>query len=337
MSEINFKVAGKLSAYFKQKLGVRQHKTGWLRQGVCPSCGKQKKYGVNISINRTNCFSCGYNKKPLDLLMILEGIQTFTEAYNFLDAFEGADYLETPIEFLKETAGDFPESYKLIILGKSTMGDIARRYLKNRGYDVTKLAMNGVGYCTRGRYEGRIIIPYYEAGKLIYINARQFIDLGGPKHKNPEIEEYGIGKSMVIYNVDCLNIYRSCYLLESATNALTLGERAFSIGGKMISNYQLTKVLKSPCKTIIIILDPDARWEAINLAIQIIQHKGVRLVMLPMILKPGTDKYMDVNDWGKKSKRKLMGFIRETGYITQSELFQMLYSEERPLHKLSNA
>jgi len=334
---MNKNITGKLISYFKQKLGVKPWKTGWFRQGTCPSCGKEKKFGVNIGLNRTNCFSCGFNDKPLDIVMKLEGINILSEVYNFLNAFEGTDYLEAPVEFLREAPGDLPESYKLIIIGKSLMAELARNYLKDRGYSIIKLAMLGVGYCTRGRYEGRIIIPYYRAGELVYINARQFIDLGGAKHKNPEMEEYGIGKSMVIYNIDCLHIYSSCYLVESATNALTLGERAFSIGGKMISNYQLSEVLRSPCKTIIIILDPDARWEAIDLAMALVDHKKVKLVLLPKILKKGTDKYMDVNDWGKKDKPRLLNWIKETNTITRQELISLKLNEERPLHKLPSA
>jgi len=334
---MNNKITGKLIAYFKQKLGVKQWKTGWFRQGTCPSCGKTKKFGVNVSLNRTNCFSCGYNEKPLDIIMRLEGINTLSEVYNFLNAFEGTDYLESPVEFLKEAPGNLPESYKLIIIGKSLMANLARSYLKNRGYRIIKLAMLGVGYCTRGRYEGRIIIPYYRAGELVYINARQFIDLGGAKHKNPELEEYGIGKSMVIYNVDCLYIYNSCYLVESATNALSLGERAFSIGGKMISKYQLSEILRSPCKTIIIILDPDAEWEAIDLALSLVDHKKIKLVLLPKILKSGTNKYMDVNDWGKYDKPKLISWIRKTELISRRELISLRLDVERPLHKLPSA
>ena len=37
------------------------YRRGWLK-GDCPECGKDKKYGVNIALNRTNCFSCGYKK-----------------------------------------------------------------------------------------------------------------------------------------------------------------------------------------------------------------------------------------------------------------------------------
>ena len=37
----------------------------------------------------------------------------------------------------------------------------AVRYLQGRGFDVDYLDYLGVGYCSKGKYEGRIIIPFF--------------------------------------------------------------------------------------------------------------------------------------------------------------------------------
>lgn len=326
-------VAGKLAAYFRDKLDVKPHRTGWLRQGTCPSCGKEKKFGVNPLFDRTNCFSCGYHPKPLDLLMHLEGFSTWMEAHTYLKSFEGTEYRDSPVDFIKEKEVSLPESYTLIILGDSTLANLARNYLKKRGYkNLTALAMKGVGYCTTGDFAGRIIIPYYRAGRLIYYNARQFVKIGpGGPHKNPGMDLTGLGKSMVMYNSDALYIYDSCYLVESATNALTLGDRAFSTGGKILSNYQISDIIKSPCQRITIILDPDAQWEALKTGLDLARHKKVRMVFLPKKKKPGSEKYLDANDYGKK---KTLEFVRASKYMTYEEIYRRFIVEPKPLHYL---
>lgn len=316
----NRQVAAQLTTWFLSRLGGHQHRTGWLRQGECPNCGKEKKYGMSVYLDRTNCFSCGYHPKPLRLLMKVEGLESYNEAYKFLGAFDEASLLDKPVKQLKQKFGKLPESYRLLTLGDSMYSKLARKYMKGRGYNITDLSMRGVGYCTSGKYGGRIIIPFYEGGKMVYFNARQFINVG-EKHKNPPIEEFGIGKSLLIYNADCLQVYKKVYLVESATNSLTLGDKAFAIGGKKISGYQLSKVIKSPCKDVIMILDPDAYWEALKTGLTLCRYKRVKIVKLP-------DK-KDVNDIGKKETLKL---VKKSPWLTYKDIYKIYLNTERPLH-----
>lgn len=318
---LNSDINGRLISYFIQKLGVKPHGTGWYRQGLCPSCGKDKKFGMNIQQDRTNCFSCGYHPKPLKLVIELEGLTTYTEAFNFLSAFESAAYLETPTKFLEEKVGKLPDGYKLITLGESRIGRMARRYMEGRGFDLDELELKGVGYCVEGKYYGRIIIPFYEAGKMIYFNARQFMEISDDKFKNPGMDEFGIGKSLLMYNSDCLHLYRRTHLMESAMNCLTWGDDAFGIGGKIASNYQVTKVLSSPCKEVIILLDPDAYWEALALGLRISHHRKVKVVKLP--------NKKDVNDLGRK---KTLKFVNDTPWMTYKEIYKVYLSVPRPVH-----
>jgi DNA primase len=314
-------MVGKLVSYFVQKLHVKAHSTGWYRQGTCPSCGKEKKFGVNVSQDRTNCFSCGVHTKPLNLLIELEGLETYNEAFKFLAAFESAAYLETPTEFLKEKVGNLPEGYKLITLGTSQLAERARRYMVNRGFDLDELMYKGVGYCTSGKYFGRIIVPFYEAGRMIYFNARQFMNISEDKFKNPSMEEFGVGKSLLMFNSDCLHIYRRVYLMESAMNCLTWGDDAFGIGGKIASKYQKTKILNSRAKEVVIILDSDAYWEALQLGLELSYHKKVKVVKMP--------HKKDVNDLGKSATRKL---ILNTPWQSYKDLYRIYLQTERPVH-----
>jgi len=114
----------------------------------------------------------------------------------------------------------------------------------------------------------------------------------GPKFNNPKADEFGIGKAMLIYNVDCLEIYKTVYIVESVMNAKTLGDNATATDGKKISKYQLNIYKKSSVERFIIILDPDAYEEAIDLALELVMSKKVKVILL--------DEGTDVNDIGRK-------------------------------------
>lgn len=295
---IQKKQRGKLLTYFRTRLGMFDYKGTWLK-GDCPSCGASLKFGANIASDRTNCFICTYNEKPIDVVVMKEGLPNREAAYVYLRTFEDAPFLDTKIEELIQKPAELPAGFTLLSFGNSYIAQGARNYMEGRGFNIRELSLQGIGYCARGEYKYRIILPFYEAGRLIYFNARQFMDFGS-KFKNPAVEDFGIGKSMLIYNVDALAVYRKIYIVESVTNALTLGSNAIAIGGKVISNYQLSKVLKSKVTMIVIILDNDATDYSIQMALKISIHKKVKIIIPPV------DK--DVNDLGKTKTKKLEKF-----------------------------
>lgn len=303
-------VQNKLHEYFEQR-GFRDYRNGWMK-GDCPDCGKENKYGVHLEDDRTNCFSCGYRVRPLRALMALEGFNTLNQAYLFLRAFEGAEYIRREDPKIETRAAEFPPGYHLISLGDSEVAKLARNYMKKRGFSLNSLEMAGIGYCDEGEYFGCIIIPYYRLGKLVYYTGRRFINWVGEKFKNPRMEDFGVGKSTLIYNVDSLQMYKHIRVVESATNALTMRDRTIAIGGKAISDYQLNCLMKSPCTSISIILDPDAYSEAIALGLRIVNYKQIKVIKLP-------DGY-DANDLGYKEVRRIE---KSTKYQTWGELYSL--------------
>jgi hypothetical protein len=278
-----------------QKLGLYNYRRGWLK-GDCPSCGKHK-FGIHLGLNRSNCFSCEYNIKPIDLVMQLESIETIHEVHALLNNIDGIEYVEPiiePYQLKKNTV--LPDSYVNIRRGDNRFGKTARNILVRRGFNITKLSRAGWGYCTKGKYQGYIIMPFYLNGKLIYFNARKFLG-DGPKFNNPDIDDFGLGKSMILYNIDALYMFNKIYLVESVMNSETIGSNGIATGGKKLSNYQLNTIIKSPVKKVIIGLDDDAIDDAIRVAFKLIDHKKVKILLMP--------KKQDVNDIGKKATKKL--------------------------------
>lgn len=304
-------IKGKLFKYFTSKLRIKKSTKGWWRCD-CFNCGGNYTFGIQIESFKTHCFKCGYYSNPIGLLMKLEGFEQVNEARKFLDIQQEYDAYERIAKVEKKVTEslDLPESFTLLMQGDSMIAKAARHYMRKRGFNIKKLSLHGVGYCSTGEYAGYIIFPYYRKGKLVYMQGRVFMG-GGPKMKNPDAEKYGIGKSSLIYNEDALFIYNRIYAMESITNCLTLGDLSIGLSGKTISPMQLTKIIQSPCKSIVIILDDDALSEAYKFAMQVVHYKKVKVVHMP--------KGKDVNDLGKK---KTMELVKKTPYSNYIDLLK---------------
>ena len=68
--------------------------------------------------------------------------------------------------------------------------------------------------------------------------------------------------------------------------------------GEAISAVQVNKLIKSPARKFILLLDPDAIKQSIGLALKLINFKAVKIIRLP--------EGKDANDLGRKEVMKLV-------------------------------
>lgn len=321
MKQYNKSIKGKLFGYFQQVLRIKQSTNGWWRCN-CYWCGGNYTMGINLEKGNVHCFKCEEQKPPLELLMDMQHFEQISDAYKFLSIQQEYEAYEKysrqkPREYKQV---ELPKGFKLLNMGENAIGKAARHYIKKRGFNADKLSSMGVGYCDEGEYFGYIVFPYYCKGQLVYYQGRLFMGVG-TKMKNPADEEFGVGKSQVIWNQDALFVYRKAYIVESITNALTLGSRGTGINGKAISLQQLSTYLHSPCEEYVIALDPDAWDNAIDLGLKLCNHKRVRIIKLP------DDK--DVNDIGKKDTIKL---VKESHVMRYMDLYKLKLDAQRPIN-----
>lgn len=327
MSKLNKSLRGKLFRYFKGRLKIKLSTKGYYRCN-CPYCAGNYCFSVHMNKNEAKCFKCEERHSLIELLMYMEDFQAVNKARDYLklqqEYEEYDDAGGTPTRRVK-TDVNLPQSFTSIINRKGILGRIAYRYMtKKRGFNELDLVINGVGYCLEGKYAGYIIFPCYRKTKLIFFQGRKFVG-NGPKMMNPENEEFGVGKTEVIFNEDALLMYTHINVVESITNAITLGESTVAILGKSISDYQLKKIIASPCTHITILLDDDALIKAIDLVLQLVHYKRVRLVRMP--------NGKDVNDLGRKKTRKLMGQFGYKPYMYYFKLRQKINAISLPAYK----
>lgn len=252
--------------------------------------------------------------------MYLEHLDTYTEVIKVLEQeeFSGYTFKEEVLELKEKKPLYLPEGFKLLNQGTSLLAKSARSYVKRRGFNPEELSKMGWGYGTKDKYFGYLIIPFHEKGELVYFNARLFIG-NGPRYNNPDTTDSGLGKSFIIYNKDALEMYKAVFLCEGAINAQTMGEKGIASGGKAISRYQINEIIKSPVERIIILFDPDAKGDAIDLALKLVTYKKVKVVFLP--------EGKDCNDLGRKEVLKLVYQVHYQTYQELLTLKQQLYDD----------
>ena len=76
---------------------MRDYRRGWMK-GDCPDCGKVDKFGINLSMNRTNCFYCGYHPNPITVIMNYENLSNYSDVIKIINGFEGLTQYEPLVE-----------------------------------------------------------------------------------------------------------------------------------------------------------------------------------------------------------------------------------------------
>lgn len=298
-----------LGAYFLSH-GFEVYKRGWLKGKYfsCPFCGREEKLGVNPSTDFYNCFRCGAKGNLIDLVLILERLETFNEGFQVLQKYKdtGFQIREEKVELKELAPMILPEGFKLLNQGKSQLARSARSYIKRRGFDPDFLSKRGWGYATDDKLFGYLIIPYYQNHQVIYYNARNFMS-SGPRYLNPEIGDASLGKAQILYNEEALYMYKSVYLCEGVFNTMVLDKnRGICTAGKFVSQYQINKIIKSPVERVIICLDGDAMDKAIELGLKLCLYKQVKVIQFP--------KDKDANDLGRAKCLNLVYHTRYTNY-----------------------
>lgn len=135
----------------------------------------------------------------------------------------------------------------------------AYNYIKKRNITDLMLQIYNIGFCYRGIYENRIIIPSYdEDNRINYFIARSYLNNTKMKYKNPEAQ-----KEIIIFNEKLINWDETIYIVEGAFDSIFI-PNAIPMLGKFMSDHLFMKLYNN-AKKIYIILDPDAYDDQVRL------------------------------------------------------------------------
>ena len=256
----------------KNILGRYQYESKEQLLFSCPKCEHhKKKLSINVARNVFKCWVCGWSGR--DLYRIVKSFGSFTEKQtwraltqkveisNFYDVLFGEkqeykETLELPVGFVSLVNKNLPPTAAYPL-----------NYLESRGIDKFDIVKWKIGYCTKGPFEGRIIIPSFDlCGDLNYFIARAY-DGHWKRYKNPTVSKN------IIFNELYLDFFEEVTLVEGVFDAIKAGENSIPLLGSTLNeNSKLFRKIVEHDSTVYLALDSDADRKTNDIIDSLLRH-----------------------------------------------------------------
>jgi DNA primase len=273
----------------------------------CPFCHhNKKKMEVNIVTQYWHCWVCNAAGRKLAVLFRKLNVQRekISKLISLLDDVEykpSKTTTDTPVLQL-------PEGYRPLWVLQEMSPEFrnAIHYLKKRSIGIHDILKYRIGYCRKGPYKGKIIIPSYDAnGSLNYFVARAYYDEDKFKHKNPPASKDIVGFELHI------NWNMPIILVEGAFDAIAIKRNCIPLFGKTISNTLKKRIVEKGVKDIYICLDLDARKQALETA-QYFMSNGLNVYFVDITGKDPSDLGFEI----------ITNILNETHVMNETELME---------------
>jgi hypothetical protein len=278
----------------------------------CPNCKHHKrKLEINLDENSPNFqkFACWTNcglkgKKIVNLFKKTNvGDVKLNELSLILKDAKNAEIIEGNSEILT-----LPKEFISLISPNTNDLTVkhALSYLKKRGLYEEDIIKYNLGYCEKGKYKNRIVIPSYdENGELNYFMTRSFDPNVAQSYNNPSISRNIIPFEFFI------NWNSPLILCEGPFDAMTIKRNVIPLLGKNIQNNLMKKIITSKVKKIYIVLDKDAMKNAIDHC-ENLMNEGKQVYLVEL----------DKKDPSKMGFLEFTKTIQKTKQLTFSKLFE---------------
>ena len=224
----------------------------------CESSSGKMKMSINFSKNFAKCWSCDWRAKNIYRIvrrfgtydqrqkyLLLDGRLDLTEFDNFFAEINDEEIKQTislPDEFVSLCNKNLPSSSRK-----------ALKYLNSRGITQKDIRNWKIGYCTGGKYGGRIVIPSYNwEGDANYFIARSFVG-DWKRYLNPPV-----GRD-IVFNELYVDWDEEVVLVEGVFDAIIAGSNAIPIlGSTLRENSRLFQQIVLNDTPVYLALDKDA-------------------------------------------------------------------------------
>ena len=244
-------------------------------QVCCPICQQKEqllspdnKFNLEISTTKKifKCWKCSDPefKGSLGYLIKRYGSYNDFENYKLFYGFYGddKDYFEDeeiqvylPKEFI---------SFKDMDITNTEHFSAYSYLITERKIIREQILEYNMGFCTDGKYKGKVIIPSYDKyNNLNYFIARVWDDIIRQKYDNPRAN-----KNNIIFNESRINWNSTIYIVEGFFDMLAVPYNGIPLLGKKIG-YNLFYKLSQIKPYVIVPLDPDAFKENVELIQQL--------------------------------------------------------------------
>lgn len=278
---------------------------------VCPDCGKFGGFYVNTDPEHEHggsyvCFKCEFRGKSFAGLIAKVLDIDFSQAKRIIMQesveFRRRDTMETlkdRVKGMRVKSVDWDEAWGSLVTGELPkeyvpVWDEKRKlwrvpdYMTDRGFYRETLRDWKVGYCRRGYFGGRVIIPFdCPNGKSF--TARDLTGKQEPKYLNPK----GVDHSRLLYGWPFAPLTSPFALVEGPLDAMKFAQHgipALGTGGKALSTAQLTMLFRRPEGTkVVVMYDPEEKTAPYAAAEQLlVRFRNLYIGRLPLGVDPGS-------------------------------------------------
>jgi DNA primase len=272
----------------------------------CPFCKHhKKKMSLNLSRGVFKCWVCD-TKGGISYLIKRFGTQDNKYKWELLnqeiDMSSIQTMFEIKIEEIKQTV-PLPEGY--LCLAKKGLPYSAKEpltYLMGRGLSRRDILYYKIGYCERGPYRNRIIIPSFnEDGNCNYFIARTY-RTDWMRYKNPPVPKN------IIFNDLLIDWQSPVTLVEGVFDAIKINNAIPILGSILSEKTQLFKKLVTEQPKIYVGLDHDVISKSLKVISTMIEY-GLKVYRLDT---------SEIEDIGSVTKQEAEG-LKENSILMNVE------------------
>jgi hypothetical protein len=277
----------------------------------CPSCGRFGGFYVNCDPDHERagnfvCFKCDWKSKSFPALIAKVEDIDYADARKIIlkesVSFRRRETIETLKDRIKsmrateeldwesawgstEIAAELPREFVPVWDGKRWR---VPEYMSMRGFYRETLRDWGVGFCDRGYFGGRIIIPF-ECPNGKSFTARDLTGEQEPKYLNPK----GVDHARLLYGWPFVPTNSDFALVEGPLDAMKFNQHGISAlgtGGKVLSTEQLNMLFSRPAHVrVVVMYDPEEHTAPFGAAEQLItRFRNLYIGKLPLGTDPGS-------------------------------------------------
>jgi len=225
----------------------------------CPFCNHHKpKMSINVEKNVYKCWICDSRGK--DVWRIVRKFGDTTDKRKWKSFSGDVDLNDSlydsifGIDIEEKQTIDLPEEFISLANKKQSISSKRpMRYLADRGVTKKDIIRWKIGYCSRGEYKNRIIIPSFDKdGDVNYFVSRSYSG-DWMKYKNPDASKD------VVFNELNIDWKDKIFLVEGVFDAIKAGTDSVPLlGSTMNENSKLFQKIVENDTAIYLALDPDA-------------------------------------------------------------------------------
>ena len=277
----------------------------------CPFCDHhKKKFSVNISKNKFKCWVCDTSGNSLLYLFKRHGnVQQLAEwrrINNITDFSEMGDKLNHLFDAPKAKEAvklKLPKEFISLANSALPLSSVgAKSYLRKRRIEKKDVLYWKIGYCPKGQYAGRLILPSFDLkGNVNYFIARTYSG-NWKKYLNPEVP-----KNEIIFNELYVDFTKPVVLVEGVFDALVAGENSIPIlGSTLTENCRLFQKIIENNSTVYMALDPDATHKTNSIIGKLLRY-GIKVYIIDV------SEFKDVGEMTKEEFKTRKGHATEVG------------------------